>query len=169
MYIVTSEIAFAIREITAILCIQLYRLFKCIWEYMIEPFFTGLGRVLTALWRAFTIVGGYIWKGLVLLWPILYENAIVPLIKRNFGLILNMYPEILIIDKIAHGFELATYYVLKFIQDYVFLQVVNLLIKIIEILVKIIQKIGEVLIIIIKGISKLISLIWKYTIGFVLK
>lgn len=66
--------------------------FKIFFEKIIVPIFKGLWNLIVSFWKALVIIGGYLYDGLVYLWPILYDNAIIPLIKRNFGLILTIYP-----------------------------------------------------------------------------
>jgi hypothetical protein len=124
---------------------------------------------MTAFWKALVIIGGYGWELCVFLGPILYENAIIPLIKRNFGFILTVYPQILIFEPISKSIGTGAYLMIYFIGNYIIKNILNILIFFLEILIIVLTKMAEGIVWVAKKIGIVLSFIYKYTGGLLLR
>lgn len=83
--------------------------------------------LMIAFCRALNIIGIYISEAWVYLWPILYDNAIIPLIKRNFGLILTLFPQIQSFNTIAYTLGTVQYGIIYFITEYIIMTILIIL------------------------------------------
>lgn len=157
-----------------VICKVTWELFKLIfkilgffYDYILWPIGRLIVNLITSFWKALVIIGGYFREVFVYLGPILYDNAVIPLIKRNFGLILTIYPQLLVFQSITKVIGIGAYGTMYLIGEYI-IKNLFLLISIIVILI------AETLIKILKGISWVIvkighgtKIIYDYSAGII--